>query len=321
MLDSPIETSKNVVKTVQHSLSDCLKNPRACATEKWATFDTSSGDLLRTHYNQADVNALYGKDMRAETALVSLIRGGTVVAEVLPVVKGASVVAKTVDNIAGITDKLAAASQVAKHNLEEVVLRGADGRLEKYSYIGEGIFEAPSGGKLIATGQVDPVSGYPVFQRINSDGKLYESYLTVKTDGTQLNNIGKPEALKVQPTVSDAIDGLYDRSYLRSETMKNILSHYEALPNGDYRNIATEAVIKGPIDIGHAYGWEHRRLSLAAHELNFSRQEFNDYVNARPENFRLENMSINRSHVDEMPGNGNLNDIIDDMKKFRATGE
>ncbi|MGV6989422.1 GH-E family nuclease [Testudinibacter sp. P80/BLE/0925] len=78
---------------------------------------------------------------------------------------------------------------------------------------------------------------------------------------------------------------------------------------------------KGPIDIGHIYGWEHRRLSLAAHELNFSRQEFNDYVNARPDNFRLENMSINRSHVDEMPGNGNLNDIIDDMKKFRATGE
>ncbi|TNG92551.1 hypothetical protein FHQ28_07770 [Pasteurellaceae bacterium USgator11] len=103
--------------------------------------------------------------------------------------------------------------------------------------------------------------------------------------------------------------------------MKNILSHYEALPNGDYRNITTRKVIEGPIDIGHAYGWEHRRLSLAANELNFSRQEFNDYVNARPENFRLENMSINRSHVDEMPGNGHLDDIIRDMKKFRETGE
>ncbi|TNG92279.1 hypothetical protein, partial [Testudinibacter aquarius] len=98
-LDSPIETTKNVVKTVEHSLSDCLKNPATCATEKWTTFDTSSGDLLRTHYNQADVNALYGKDMTAETALVPLMRGGTVVAEVLPVVKAGSVAVKSVDNM------------------------------------------------------------------------------------------------------------------------------------------------------------------------------------------------------------------------------
>ncbi|TNH06860.1 hypothetical protein FHQ25_11930 [Testudinibacter sp. TR-2022] len=98
-LDSPIETSKNVVKTVEHSLSDCLKNPVSCATGKWATFDSASGDLLRTHYNQADVNALYGKDMRAETALVPLMRGGTVVAEVLPVVKAGSVAVKSIDNM------------------------------------------------------------------------------------------------------------------------------------------------------------------------------------------------------------------------------
>ncbi|TNG92268.1 hypothetical protein, partial [Testudinibacter aquarius] len=88
-----------MVKTVEHTLSDCLKNPVACATEKWTAFDTSSGDLLRTHYNQADVNALYGKDMTAETALVPLIRGGTVVAEVLPVVKAGSVVVKSADNM------------------------------------------------------------------------------------------------------------------------------------------------------------------------------------------------------------------------------
>ncbi|TCV85781.1 hypothetical protein [Testudinibacter aquarius] len=99
VLDSPIETSKNMVQTVEHTLSDCLKNPLACATEKWATFDSASGDLLKTHYNQADVNALYGKDMTAETALVPLIRGGTVVAEVLPVVKAGSVAVKSVDNM------------------------------------------------------------------------------------------------------------------------------------------------------------------------------------------------------------------------------
>lgn len=34
-------------------------------------------------------------------------------------------------------------------------------------------------------------------------------------------------------------------------------------------------------------GLEHRRLSLAAKELNWSQKQFNDYVNARPNKFRL----------------------------------
>ena len=33
-----------------------------------------------------------------------------------------------------------------------------------------------------------------------------------------------------------------------------------------------------------------------------TQQQFNDYVNAHPEHFRLENMSKNRSHRDEMEG-------------------
>ena len=64
------------------------------------------------------------------------------------------------------------------------------------------------------------------------------------------------------------------------------------------------------------YGWEHRRLSLAAKELNWSQKQFNDYVNARAERFRLENMSENRSHKNEMPGWDNIEPIIRDMEKF-----
>ncbi|HDL3935186.1 TPA: hypothetical protein PXF30_002604, partial [Mannheimia haemolytica] len=45
-------------------------------------------------------------------------------------------------------------------------------------------------------------------------------------------------------------------------------------------------------------------------------KQFNDYVNARPERFRLENMSENRSHKNEMPGKDNIEPIIRDMKKF-----
>ncbi|WP_172461294.1 GH-E family nuclease [Pasteurella testudinis] len=60
---------------------------------------------------------------------------------------------------------------------------------------------------------------------------------------------------------------------------------------------------------------------MAAKELKWSQQQFNDYVNARPEKFRLENMSINRSHVDEMPGNDQIQRIIDDMRNFKSTGK
>ncbi|MGR3806837.1 GH-E family nuclease [Pasteurella testudinis] len=60
---------------------------------------------------------------------------------------------------------------------------------------------------------------------------------------------------------------------------------------------------------------------MAAKELKWSQQQFNDYVNARPEKFRLENMSINRSHRDEMPGNDQIQRIIDDMRNFKSTGK
>ncbi|MGX2970193.1 GH-E family nuclease [Ursidibacter sp. B-7004-1] len=62
-------------------------------------------------------------------------------------------------------------------------------------------------------------------------------------------------------------------------------------------------------------------LSLAAKELNWSQKQFNDYVNARPERFRLENMSENRSHKNEMPGKHDIKSIIDDMKQFQQIGK
>ncbi|QTM00730.1 hypothetical protein GM698_03465 [Mannheimia sp. ZY171111] len=117
-------------------------------------------------------------------------------------------------------------------------------------------------------------------------------------------------------STDNPVDGLYNRAYLRSETLQKIYANYEKLPNGNYRDLDGN-IIKGPIDIGHAYGWEHRRLSLAAKELNWSQKQFNDYVNARPEMFRLENMSENRSHKNEMPGKHDIKLIIDDMKKFQ----
>lgn len=66
-------------------------------------------------------------------------------------------------------------------------------------------------------------------------------------------------------STDNPVDGLYNRAYLRSETLQKIYANYEKLPNGN--------IIKGPIDIGHMYGWEHRRLSLAAKELNWSQKQ------------------------------------------------
>ncbi len=204
----------------------------------------------------------------------------------------------------------------AKSTLDEALQRGWDGRLGEYVYNkADGTFTGTGGGKLINTGQKDPITGDYVYQRMNADGKPYDNYLTINMDGKQVG-VNKPEVFKLSEQVELPSDGLYNRSYLRTETMNSILSNYEKLPNGGYRNITTREIIEGPIDIGHAYGWEHRRLSLAAKELNWSQKQFNDYVNARPENFRLENMSINRSHIDEMPGRDDIERIINNMKKF-----
>jgi putative filamentous hemagglutinin len=45
------------------------------------------------------------------------------------------------------------------------------------------------------------------------------------------------------------------------------------------------------------------------------------YVNARPNKFRLENMSENRSHRNEMPGKGDILDIKQDMRNFMNGGK
>ena len=59
----------------------------------------------------------------------------------------------------------------------------------------------------------------------------------------------------------------------------------------------------------------HKRGRLR-HRGGLTRQEFNDYVNSRPNIFRLENRSENRSHRNEMPGKDDIERIVRDMKNF-----
>ena len=181
--------------------------------------------------------------------------------------------------------------------------------------------------------RVKDIDGYHAYKFKNQDGK---EITVIKKDlnrfETVNHNAGKdPHFNRLSQRIDEQtgrylstdkpVDQFYNRSYLRSDTMKKIFEQYEALPNGNYRDKIARTIIKGPIDIGHAYGWEHRRLSLAAKELNWSQKQFNDYVNARPNKFRLENMSENRSHRNEMPGKGDILDIKQDMRNFMNGGK
>ncbi|MFD1246153.1 GH-E family nuclease [Paralysiella testudinis] len=49
-------------------------------------------------------------------------------------------------------------------------------------------------------------------------------------------------------------------------------------------------MVKQPVDYGHKYGWEHRRLVRAAEEVGMSQKQFDAYVNSRPEKFIIQNM-------------------------------
>ena len=106
------------------------------------------------------------------------------------------------------------------------------------------------------------------------------------------------------------------RPSLRSQTEKDVYARYTKLPNGSYMNKDTFEVVKPPIHIGHKYGWENRRILKAADELGMSQKQVNDYVNARPQNLKLENAKDNLSHKFEKPGIDELQDIKRDMRKF-----
>lgn len=120
-------------------------------------------------------------------------------------------------------------------------------------------------------------------------------------------------------TVQAAATGNLNRPSLRVDTERTVYSGYSRLPDGSYRHNVTREVVTPPIHIGHAYGWENRRLLKAAAELGMTQKQLNDYVNdpTRTQRlFRLENARDNMSHRNELLGNDRLNIIKDDMRKF-----
>jgi len=73
---------------------------------------------------------------------------------------------------------------------------------------------------------------------------------------------------------------------------------------------------RGSFHIGHVSGSEHRRLVAAADELGLTQAQLNSFVNAHPGGLQIEGPLRNVSHVDELPGTGNLRPILDEMRVF-----
>jgi len=88
---------------------------------------------------------------------------------------------------------------------------------------------------------------------------------------------------------------------LRSQTKATIQGNAPRNSQGQFINPSTGEVISKP-HFGHITGHENRRIISASDELGLSQDQLNDYVNARPQFFRIEEATRNLSHVDELKG-------------------
>ena len=84
------------------------------------------------------------------------------------------------------------------------------------------------------------------------------------------------------------------------------------------RILAPYGGVKTPgFDFGHIFGWENRRVILAATYLKWTQPQLNDYVNSPrfANKVVLEWAPDNRSRKYEMPGNDNIERIVIDMRQ------
>ena len=309
---------EDILKPISFGIANCLKEDMCISASKEMLSDSgkavwqSSKDIFGAGYHLDDVNYLYGKNMVNEIDAIAAVRGGTALLELTGAGKAAGVGVKAVGEVAG---KVAERTLTRLPNLQtgNLVKSKVDSEFlskplpEGYKYVSLSEIEGPKGGVYHYIG--DDVKGNPVFFNNNK---------FVSFEG------GVKKELKSEPNLlmnKTAVGDKYPRPTLRVETKKNILSQYEQVSDNVLLHKETGEIVNGPFDIGHIPGWEHRRLEEAAKQLGLTRQEFNDYVNARPQNFRLENRSENRSHRNEMPGNDKLDPIITDMKNFFKRGK
>lgn len=113
----------------------------------------------------------------------------------------------------------------------------------------------------------------------------------------------------------DKLNTNLTRPSLRANTKRLIEASHSYNADGkaldDYGN-----VIEPPYHYGHKTNWENRRILAAATELGWDQATLNDYINARPGHFALQNDKFNLSHQGENKSLEGLDDIKDDMNDF-----
>ena len=156
-----------------------------------------------------------------------------------------------------------------------------------------------------------PVSGVQAQRQIRSGQANIAGY-TIDKNGRLHNNRGQFTSDPNNPRVSTNLI----RPNLRAELRRQVDANYIRLPNGDYVH-RDGTVVRTPVQYGHTYGREHRRLVLAAEQTGLTQTQFNDFINSRPDYFRLENASDNMGHRNEKPGSDDLGEIIRHMNQFK----
>ncbi|HTF95531.1 MAG TPA: RHS repeat-associated core domain-containing protein [Cellvibrio sp.] len=104
------------------------------------------------------------------------------------------------------------------------------------------------------------------------------------------------------------------RPSLRSQTKKDIQA--SAPKNSTGKFVDQNGNVINEIHYGHIAGHENRRILAAADQLGLTQAQLNDYVNARPQFFKIEEAKKNLSHADELPGRDNFDHIVIDMEDF-----
>ncbi|MBO2597425.1 GH-E family nuclease [Shewanella algae] len=113
---------------------------------------------------------------------------------------------------------------------------------------------------------------------------------------------------------SDEPSPTLQRPSLRADTKSKIEAEARKDANGQF--IDKEDNIIEDWHYGHKHGRENRRVLKAADEVGMTQAELNDFMNSHPDYYQIEDAKTNLSHVNEKPGSGELDKIIEHMEEF-----
>ncbi|SJN55509.1 S-type Pyocin [Vibrio ruber DSM 16370] len=105
-----------------------------------------------------------------------------------------------------------------------------------------------------------------------------------------------------------------NRTSLRAETKRQIEEEAFKDANGHFTD--SDGNVLTDWHYGHRYGLENRRILRAADQMGMTQEELNDFVNAHPDYFVIEDAKTNLSHVNEKPDSDDLRKILREMRIF-----